>query len=445
VQVDTPLSRNGLAQRDAPSPGGIHTQANDGVSLPPSPIIRDVYDLEFKWEGTAGQPYTILVDGIACEEGKCKESRMKVPVHIVIKANDSYRRDVTVQLGERDCSDTISVELTPPSISVVPYMNDRNSKVHLLIPEDAINDAEISKGDVVVVDENATEADLRDQPERSILVKGVSAEAPRHGPDELNCPLFRYSYSWGYIKNPVYCDFDMVGLVSPNNPRGSVKKTSSTGQPIPDGCTREAEDLPLKRVRICHNESFFERNDYDNDYRRVLEFETTDITRQRVTGQLTLYAKSLLCILQKDWIQNDMDPAWGSLKDQLAIRVSEDLITKQIGLGWEDRIALDQNLHEFARGLSSRMGSALDAVLSDQSTWAQIRDEAAMIGTRNEQQLTELLTGSSGIENVEAAVEEINHTMATEYMDLLMNTLSRNVLEKQENQKDLLDIVKKNL
>ena len=447
VQVDTPsyTLRAAPTQEDAPPPSDIQAQADGGTPLPPSPMIYDDYELEFKWEGTEWQHYTILVDGIACVQEKCTMESVKVPLRFVIKDDDSFMREVTVQLGESDCTDTIIVELAPPSISAIPYMNARGGKVPLHIPEDVINDAEISKGDVVIVDENATEADLREHPERSIFVKGVPLDTPELGPDQLKIPVFRYSYSWGYIKNPVYCDFDLIGLVTPDNPRGSVKKISSTGNPISDGCTREAENLPLERVQVCHSESFFERSDYDNDYRRVLEFETTDIARQRVTGQLTLYAKSLLCILENDWIQYDMEPAWGSFKDQLAIRVSEDLIMDHIGLGWDDKIALDQNLHEFARRLSTRMESALDAVLNDQSTWARIQDEAAMIVRRNEKQLTELQAGASGIENVEAAVEEINHNLAKECISHIMNSLSQTALKMPEHQEGFREVIQKEL
>jgi len=423
------------------------------IPLPPPPTIRDIYDLEFEWDGTAPQYYTILVDGKVCEEHEdveCTESPVKVPLHFIIKSDDSYRREVTVQLGESDCTDTIIVELTPPSISAVPYMNVRSSAVYFLpyislVPEDAINDAEISKGDVEIVDENATEADLREHPERSILVKGVPVDAPEYDPYAKNIPVFGYSYSWGYIKNPVYCDFDMVGLITPSNTRGSVKKTSSTDQPLADDCTRDVEDIDPIRFQICQSDSFFDSTDYENDVRRVFEFETTDVARQRVTGQLTFYAKSLLCILEMHWIKMYIDPDWGSLKDRLAIRVSEDLISYQPELDWEDRIALDQNLHEFARRLSVSMESVLDNVLSDQSIWARIRDEGTVIVRRNEKQLTELLTGSSGIENVEAAVEEINHTLATEYMAHIMNTLSRTALEMPEHQEGFREIVQRAL
>ena len=409
----------------------------------------DRFTLKFTWKSDSTQPelhYSVYLDGnlyenmqgISCNAHSGTE---EIEIHITVTNNDAYTHEVTIQLDEHpDSKKTINVKLEQPSSIAIPYVHNSeidyyrqafpaNERIFELISDaldrDSIQDVKYPDGTT------PTQDDINSNLDRRVFVFGDS----RGSPDQPGAILtgFEIKYKWGYVSNPVKCDFLNKALIEPLSITATLRKTNEPNQPIPN--------IPPNNHVIFEG---FTENDYNNNNSIAFDYEVRDVVGQVINGRLLFSSRSILWIIHPLY-DSLWDPDWSNLKDRLHENW-KDLLSREIfvnigGLTDPENIVIRDNFTKFREQFTPRLSSLLVNLSRNQALWISAAKKTVKEYTNFQREIRNELALQKNVGDVNKVLAYQRNKISNLLTTNLIKSFANNMIK---NNKSLINTAIKN-
>jgi hypothetical protein len=392
----------------------------------------DRYELTFSWNCNYLPRSTIMVDGFAYQDPRddityvqrlCPSSAgtMTVPMHFVV-APDSYARVVTVELERPDCSRSIAIELERPSIKITPYLHKGYEYTALGTSgrEQFIRGSAEAYQDVQVMEEMLAPEKIEEHWGRRIFVHGKPIGETNNPRSLITGFVIRYKL--GFVANPVFCTIQSKAVIDPVSL--SVKVTKYKESAVVERSTMGG--LPRKDCIIFDG---FTRHDYLDSTSLTFDFEALDDVGQRPHDRLTLYAKSLLCIVSPEYSELLIDLDSGSIKARIYDSIIKALFTDLVAqLPEHERTFARQGFTAFKLRIADEVRDTLARIQHDKNLWLAFRKAQREDYVDIEQEIFHQFASQASFAEAQAMLEPLREPMIRTALSTPIEILSHKAL-----------------
>jgi len=422
----------------------INTLESDGCSHLGDRCVQGVrqglFKIKFHWSCNFIPSFTLEQNNVIFENIECEEASGNYETEIWVekRLEDSYHQSIDLFSASKENHIVFPIEFVPPAIEAHPFIYDMDQRYTLVainVPETMIADANLS--DVIMVypndepfsDTKLSETDKENYWNRRVYVQGGMIGTP----SSHSGIAWLWDFKLGYVTVPIRCEVEEEGLVGTITREGESYLTEPYAMYIPI-LKIDATDIDIQDPSDFVIYNGFSGGNYLQDYVLIFNYEATDQASQVASGQLKIYAKSLLCIQYTKYIESVFNPEENSDVLQ-GIHYKFDFEMKQVIDFPVLPTQIQQEINSFMEPIViERVNQELEQLETDSEVWNQISQSNMQIYDSIKKELDALLYTEENYNDAMIKAEKLKLELTTRTTENTAKILANEIYVKLENE-----------